>query len=62
MIRSSAASLAGNVGPVATIVFGYLLLGEPIGGWQLGGTALVLLGVFVLAGRRQAQPQTRSFR
>lgn len=52
-------ALAGNVGPVATIVFGYLLLGEPIGGWQLAGTALVLLGVFVLAGRAPASRPAR---
>jgi drug/metabolite transporter (DMT)-like permease len=50
-IGAGSAALAGNVGPVATIVFGYLLLGEPLGAWQLAGTALVLLGVFVLAGK-----------
>jgi len=57
-IGAGSAALAGNVGPVATIVFGYLLLGEPIGAWQLAGTALVLLGVFVLAGRRPAPRPT----
>lgn len=35
----------GNLGPVLTIVFAWLLLGERLSAWQLGGMALVLFGV-----------------
>ncbi|MDD5296205.1 MAG: DMT family transporter [Rhodocyclaceae bacterium] len=45
------ASLVGMVGPLATIFFGWLLLGETISGWQIFGAALVIAGVF-LVGRR----------
>jgi len=48
-IGAGPASLAGMVGPVATIALGYVFLGEPVSGWQLAGTALVLAGVFVLS-------------
>jgi drug/metabolite transporter (DMT)-like permease len=47
-------SLMGMVGPVSTIVLGFVFLGEAITGWQLAGTALVLSGVFVLS-RKAAQ-------
>jgi drug/metabolite transporter (DMT)-like permease len=45
-------ALTAMVGPVSTIALGYLFLGEPITGWQLAGTALVLAGVFVLSKKR----------
>lgn len=48
-IGAGPAAVAGMVGPVATIALGYALLGEPVSGWQLAGTALVLAGVFVLS-------------
>ena len=48
-IGAGNAALAGTVGPVATILLGYVFLGEAISGWQLAGTALVLAGVFVLS-------------
>jgi drug/metabolite transporter (DMT)-like permease len=48
-IGASNVALMAMVGPVSTIVLGYALLDEPISGWQLGGTALVLAGVFVLS-------------
>lgn len=44
-IGSSHASMLGTVGPVATIVFGATLLGEPITVIQLVGAALVMAGV-----------------
>jgi drug/metabolite transporter (DMT)-like permease len=50
-IGAGSASLAGMVGPVSTIALGYVFLAEPISGWQLAGTALVLAGVFVLSRR-----------
>ena len=33
------------VGPLSTIAMGVWLLGEPLDGWVLAGTALVLAGV-----------------
>lgn len=42
------ASLVGMVGPLATIFFGWLLLGEHLSAWQLGGAALVIAGVAVM--------------
>lgn len=45
------ASHAGMVGPLATLVLGWAVLGEPLGAWVLAGTALVLLGVALLAWR-----------
>jgi drug/metabolite transporter (DMT)-like permease len=49
-IGSDRASLVGSVGPVSTIALAWWFLGEPITGLQVGGSALVLLGV-VLIGR-----------
>ncbi|MGE5337736.1 MAG: DMT family transporter [Gemmatimonadota bacterium] len=48
-IGAGNASMMGMIGPVSTIVLGFLFLGEAISGWQLAGTALVLGGVFVLS-------------
>jgi drug/metabolite transporter (DMT)-like permease len=42
-------SMMGMIGPISTIVLAFLLLGEPITGWQLAGAALVTAGVFVLS-------------
>ncbi len=57
-IGAGNAALAGTVGPVATILLGYLFLGEAISAWQVAGTALVLAGVFVLS--RKGAPRTRA--
>jgi drug/metabolite transporter (DMT)-like permease len=48
-IGATLASQCGMVGPMSTIVLGVLLLGEPFTGWVVVGTALVLLGVWLLA-------------
>jgi drug/metabolite transporter (DMT)-like permease len=48
-IGAGSVALAGMIGPVSTIALGYVLLGEPVSGWQVAGTALVLAGVFVLS-------------
>jgi drug/metabolite transporter (DMT)-like permease len=45
------ASIVGMAGPLATLFFGWLLLGETLSSWQLFGASLVILGVF-LVGRR----------
>ena len=51
-LGSSQASLIGTVGPVATILLGWWLLGEPVSAMQLGGAVLVLGGV-AFASRQQ---------
>lgn len=53
-LGSAMASQIGMVGPVSTIVMSVLILGEPMGPWQVAGTVLVVLGVFVVTRPRQA--------
>lgn len=48
-IGASHASIIGAVGPVATIFFGAIFLGESITGIQIGGAALVLAGVLAIS-------------
>ena len=42
----------GMIGPLATIAMGVLVLGEPMNGWIVAGTALVLAGIWMLARAR----------
>ena len=48
-IGSSLAAQVGMLGPVSTIVMSLWLLDEPMGPWQILGTALVLLGVLLVS-------------
>jgi drug/metabolite transporter (DMT)-like permease len=48
-IGAPLAAQCGMVGPMSTIVLGVVLLGEPLTGWVVVGTALVLAGVWLLA-------------
>lgn len=57
IVGANNSGIIGFVGPVATIVLGYIFLGEPVTGLQLLGTAVVLAGVGLLSWRG-----TRSFR
>lgn len=45
-IGSGATAQTGMVGPMATLFMGWLILGEPMNGWVIAGTVLVLLGIF----------------
>ena len=45
------AALIGTVGPLLTIVFSWLLLGEAISAAQLTGVALVVAGVMIVSRR-----------
>jgi drug/metabolite transporter (DMT)-like permease len=47
--------LIGTLGPILTILFGWLLLSEPVSLAQLAGAGLVLAGV-VLVSRRNSSP------
>lgn len=48
-IGAATASQAGMIGPVSTLFLGALVLGEPITAVQLGGTGLVLAGIYMLS-------------
>jgi drug/metabolite transporter (DMT)-like permease len=50
-IGAGRASMIGMIGPLATILLGWLLLDETFSVWQLAGSGFVVLGV-VLIGRR----------
>lgn len=51
-IGAASASQAGMIGPVSTLFLGALILGEPITAIQLGGTALVLFGIYLLSRKK----------
>ncbi len=48
LVGASFSSMIGFVGPIATIALGYVFLSEIITPLQLVGTALVLVGIFVI--------------
>jgi drug/metabolite transporter (DMT)-like permease len=49
---AGATAQTGMVGPVATITLGVLVLDEPFTPWIAAGTAVVLLGIWLLAKSR----------
>ncbi|MDO1445941.1 DMT family transporter [Rhodocytophaga aerolata] len=49
MIGAGKAAIIGSVGPVATIILGYLVLHEPITWNEIFGTGLVLTGVLLVS-------------
>ena len=51
-VGAALTSQTGMIGPMSTIAMGVLLLGEPLTPWLAIGTALVLLGVWLLTWRR----------
>jgi drug/metabolite transporter (DMT)-like permease len=51
-IGAPGTSQAGMIGPVSTLFLGYALLGEPITGIQLAGTALVLIGIYLVSRKK----------
>jgi drug/metabolite transporter (DMT)-like permease len=55
-IGAATASLIGSLGPLFTIGFGAVLLGEPVNALQLVGVALVLAGV-ILVSRHAGRPR-----
>ncbi len=50
-IGAGPASLVGMVGPLATIFFSWLLLGEQLSVWQMSGAVLVIIGVAIMGKR-----------
>ncbi|WP_119353411.1 DMT family transporter [Azohydromonas sediminis] len=51
-VGATLASQTGMIGPMSTVAMGVLILGEPFNGWVAAGTALVLLGVWMLTRSR----------
>jgi drug/metabolite transporter (DMT)-like permease len=51
-VGAPTASQMGMIGPISTLFLGYWILAEPVTGWQLSGTALVLTGIFVLSRKK----------
>jgi len=51
-IGAATASQAGMIGPVSTLFLGAFFLAEPITSWQLGGTALVMGGMYLLSKKK----------
>ena len=51
-VGAAVTAQTGMIGPLATVAMGVALLGEPLNAWIVGGTALVLAGVWLLARSR----------
>ena len=46
-----------NLTPVVTVVFGHLLLGEPLSRWIVLGAALILGGIYLAIGPATGRPR-----
>jgi drug/metabolite transporter (DMT)-like permease len=57
-IGAGATAQAGMVGPIATILMGVVILGEPFTLWVAGGTVLVIAGIFVFSRTTQNLKET----
>jgi drug/metabolite transporter (DMT)-like permease len=53
-IGATLTAQTGMIGPLSTLFMGVLILGEPVNAWIVAGTALVLVGVWLLARSPQA--------
>ena len=47
-VGATVTAQVGMVGPLSTLAMGALILGEPLTPWIIGGTALVLVGIWLL--------------
>ncbi len=56
MIGAPKVAIIGAVGPIATIVLAWWLLGEPIGWEQIVGAALVMSGVLLISVKPKQKP------
>ena len=54
-VGPSRAGIFGNLVPVSALFFSFLILGEPVGGREMAGVGLILLGVWLVNHRAQAQ-------
>ena len=51
-IGANSTSIISSVGPVLTLFFAYVLLGETLTPMQFAGTALVIAGVVIVSSRK----------
>ena len=58
-LGATVAAQIGMVGPVSTIVLAALILHEAMGPYQVVGTVLVMLGVFIVSKSQRPAPQAR---
>ena len=58
-IGANQVSMIGAIGPIITIYFGWLILGEPITMVQIAGAVLVLAGVLLVSLKVEA-PASRA--
>lgn len=49
VVGAANSGIIGFVGPVSTLALGYWFLQEPVGGMQMLGTAIVLLGIGIIS-------------
>lgn len=54
-IGAPMAAQCGMAGPVATVALGVMVLGEPVTRWVVAGSALALLGIWMLMNARTSQ-------
>ncbi len=53
-IGSNQAGVIGSIGPVSTLFFGFLILGEAMTRWHVVGMAIILLSVYLLSRQTKA--------
>jgi drug/metabolite transporter (DMT)-like permease len=56
-IGPAVAAQSGMVGPIATILMGVLILGEPFTAWIAAGSVLVIAGIFVFSSNQNSRTQ-----
>jgi len=56
-IGASKAAIVSSAGPVITIAMAYAMLNEPVSAPQIGGTALIILGVLAVSGATEKKRQ-----
>ena len=57
-IGAPAASQIGMIGPVSTILLSSVFLGEAMGPWQIAGTVLVMIGIFVVSQAKRPEAES----
>ncbi len=53
-VGASNVAIVSSIGPVSTILQAHLVLGERISGWQVAGTVLVIVGVWLIGRKPHA--------
>ena len=54
-VGPSRAGIFGNLIPVSALLFSFVILGEPVGFREISGIGLIVLGVWLVNQRAQAQ-------